>query len=860
MGLNGDQNASCLNEQVRRALVRPRADLNGIDYVEVNAADHRILNVHFLRPVAPLDPANPNDPNDAYGLSTDLGRIVIAGGTRVVGIRAVKAARDPGGFLVITVDQPGDYSTYTLSLNAPGLDRVLREVEFSFMATCPVDFDCRQTAVCPPPALAGPLLDYEAKDYASFRRLLLDLLPQLNPEFLERNPADLGIALIELLAYLGDRLSYFQDAVANEAYLDTARQRISARRLAKLVDYRMHDGRNAWTYVHAAIDPAVVPAVHLPQGTKVLTRIFRPLAGEASPPGVIVAVSKITADTLQSDPALASVAVFETAVPATLDRRNNEIFIHTWGEEQCCLQPGATEAFLYTTVTGVADLPVLQKGDYLLFEEVMGPLTGDPADANPAHRQVVQIDEDPQPDGDPLFSNTLVNGVPPPWTAGPTLPLLHVHWRLADQLTYPFCLSAQITGGALLRNVSVARGNLVLADHGLTTREAIPLDGAAPPGALFRPRLTHGPLTMQCQPAEVVYDAGSGLLLTPRTDLTCDVRQAQPAIALLAGFPSGTQLWTPAADLLESSSFDQSFVPEVDNDLLAVLRFGDGEYGREIAGATSMQAVYRVGNGLQGNVGAETIAHLAPPLAVNGVLAVRNPLAATGGIDAETIEQVRQDAPAAFHAVPYRAVTEADYANAARLLPQVASAVASFRWTGSWHTVFVGILPSDPSDLVNEPKGLTRLSSALLNTVAAFLTSYRQTGYDLEIRPPQFVALEIDLLVCAACGYFRGDVEQAVLAALGNRPLPDGGKGFFYPGNFVFGQPVYLSQIYAAVERVEGVDSVVVTAFHEFGQPDNGELEKGLIGIGPWQIARLDNDPNFMERGVLKVTVRGGKL
>ncbi|HEV2387301.1 MAG TPA: hypothetical protein VGS20_08605 [Candidatus Acidoferrales bacterium] len=858
--MNGETNASCLNEQIRRDLVGKRAGVNGIDYVEVDPADHSLLYVHFLKPVPPLDPANPNDPNDGYGLSTNPANITITGGTRVVGIQPVKAARDPSGFITITVDPPGDYSTYTLTLNVPELDRVLRQVDFSFMAACAVDFDCRQIQVCPPPPLAGPLLDYQAKDYASFRRLMLDLLPQLNPQFLERNPADLGIALIELLAYAGDRLSYFQDAAANEAYLDTARQRISARRLAKLVDYRMHDGRNAWTYVHVAIDPSVAGPVSLPQGAKVLTRIFRPLAGESSPPQVVVDPSKITADTLESDPALASVAVFETTHPAQLDRRNNQIFIHTWGDERCCLRPGATDAFLYITVTGVADLPVLNQGDYLLFEEVMGPLTGIAADADRAHRQVVQIDQPPQPDSDPLFSNTLVNGLPQPWTAGPTLPLLHVHWRLADQLTYPFCLSAQITGGVILRNVSVARGNLVLADHGLTTSESIPLGAPVPADAIFRPRLSHGPLTIECRPSLVTYDSATGLLQTPRTNLTCDVRQAQPAIALLVGFPAGQELWTPAADLLESTPFDENFVAEIDNDDLAVLRFGDGEYGREIAGATSIEAVYRIGNGLAGNVGAETMAHLAPQPAVSGVLFIRNPLAAVAGVDLESIEQVRQDAPAAFHAVQYRAVTEADYANAALLLPRVASAVASFRWTGSWHTVFVGVLPSDPADLVNEAKGLTSLSPTLASEVAAFLTSYRQTGYDLEIRPPQFVALEIDLLVCAACGYFRADVEQAVLAALSNRLLPAGGKGLFYTGNFKFGQPVYLSQVYAAVDRVEGVDSVVVTAFHQFGQPDNGELAKGVFPIGPWQIARLDNDPNFMERGVLKVTLRGGKL
>ena len=53
---------------------------------------------------------------------------------------------------------------------------------------------------------------------ASFRQLMLDRIAVLSPEWQERNPADVGIALIELLAYAGDYLSYRQDAVATEAY------------------------------------------------------------------------------------------------------------------------------------------------------------------------------------------------------------------------------------------------------------------------------------------------------------------------------------------------------------------------------------------------------------------------------------------------------------------------------------------------------------------------------------------------------------------------------------------------------------------------------------------------------------------
>ena len=43
------------------------------------------------------------------------------------------------------------------------------------------------------------------------------------------------------------------------------------------------------------------------------------------------------------------------------------------------------------------------------------------------------------------------------------------------------------------------------------------------------------------------------------------------------------------------------------------------------------------------------------------------------------------------------------------------------------------------------------------------------------------------------------------------------------------------------------------------GHLDNGELANGLIAIGPWEIALLDNDPNFQENGVLKITALGGK-
>ena len=128
-----------------------------------------------------------------------------------------------------------------------GFDPQLAEVEFSFKVECRPDSSTarrsRRTVrrTCPPP----PPINYLAKDYGTFRTVILDRCSQLLPAWERTSEADIGVALAELIAYVGDHLSYQQDAVATEAYLQTARSRISLRRHALLVDYHVHDGCNA---------------------------------------------------------------------------------------------------------------------------------------------------------------------------------------------------------------------------------------------------------------------------------------------------------------------------------------------------------------------------------------------------------------------------------------------------------------------------------------------------------------------------------------------------------------------------------------------------------------------------------------
>jgi len=94
---------------------------------------------------------------------------------------------------------------------------------------------------------------------------------------------------------------------------------------------------------------------------------------------------------------------------------------------------------------------------------------------------------------------------------------------------------------------------------------------------------------------------------------------------------------------------------------------------------------------------------------------------------------------------------------------------------------------------------------------------------------------------------------------LSNRALAGGRRGLFHPDNLSFGEGVFLSRIVAAAQSIEGVESVTVTSLERLFEGPKGELESGVLALGPLEVAQLDNDPNYPERGVLALDVRGGR-
>ncbi len=963
---------SCNNERRRQKVRKDR--LYGLDHIEVDDYDHRILKVHFIGK-APK--------------SIPLQNIRIEGGRRIRGIKAVKIeiqrkdGPDADDCMKITVDKPGDFSIYTLHLAAldgngepsgkpfDGFDPCYAQLEFSFKAGCTNDLDCKRQAICPSKKRPEPEINYLAKDYASFRQLILDRLSLIMPDWTERHIPDTNLALVEILAYVGDYLSYYQDAVATEAYLATSRQRISVRRHVRLVDYMMHEGCNsrAWVcvksnedlelpardiYFITGFDAAFAGPVLSPEDLRNIPsnnyEVFEPLVFDPVPStldsedirGIYSLVIKLKKpedllsrclreelsartrellDTynafspstpLPNDPTAdlkqalicdlnrlinvgnISRKSLEDAYPAeiignqkiSIYASHSKIQFYTWGDKECCLLKGATRATLFDGWMPVESKPEtpgqyqkeeyrkeayksqepkrllnLKVGDILIFEEVIGPKTGDKADADPSHRHAVRLIKEPQKGIDPLKQKV------PGHELEMNALVLEIEWDHRDALPFPVCISTLTQECNLIEDVSVARGNVILVDHGSTV--AAESLGSVPTGeaskvcdcnglisevagrpSKYNPCLQRYPLTFS-KPLE--KDASARDTLSQKTacpDLKVTCAKARPQVKLI-GMPSLCQRafleWSARRDLLSSHSQDRHFVAEIDDDGRAHLRFGDGDLGKIPVRGMEFQATYRIGNGVSGNVGSEMISCIVFRRdRQEGITLIRNPLPAEGGMDPETLDEVKLLAPGAFRKNLQRAVTADDYARLAECNPRVQKAAATLIWTGSWYEALVAI----------DQLGKVEPDQDLLDEVEKYLEGYRRLGHDLRVMRASHIPLDITINVCLKSHYQRGHVKAALLDLFSNRILPDGSMGFFHPDNLSFGDGIYPSKIVAATQAVDGVENITVTKLERFGVGPNHEIENGILSLGPLEIAQVDNDPSFPENGRFTIEIQ----
>jgi len=837
---------ACRGENRRKRLFG-NPQWNGIDFLEVSE-DQTSLCVHFFGRVPD---------------GVTAANVRIEGGARIRDVHAVQVAIDHAGdpdlddCLRITLDKPGDFSTYRLCLvetltaeddcttierPLSGLDPRYACLAFGFKVDCPSDLDCKPACECRTDVPTAPEINYLAKDYASFRQLILDRLALVMPDWQERHVPDIGIVLVELLAYVGDHLSYYQDAVATEAYLDTARRRISVRRHARLVGYHMHEGCNARAFVTVATDVDLGPFK---------ADEFYFITGF----GAIKSVAgNVVTETDLEQVSPQAYEVYEAlAVPSasyTFRAAHTEILFHTWGDSECCLPKGATRATLLDRAPGnkSAEPPrvlELEPGDVLIFEEAIGPGTGDRDDADPAHRHAVRLTK-VTPDADGLLGRNVVE----------------IEWETADALPFPLCLSVRLPSPDCrwIENVTVARGNVVLVDHGRSLGEELgpvgteqELGECACEGSMtqttlvpakFNPALRKGPLT---------FGEGAGAHAPASLALTQDPRKAMPRLSLrefVSDDPPGPS-WCPRVDLIASGHEDRHFVAEMDDDGYAHLRFGGGDLGRAPDPDTRFQAAYRIGNGPAGNTGRDTIDYLVlRATTLSGATVIpRNPLPAVGGTAPEPAAAVKMMAPTAFRMRRERAITADDYAELAGRHPGVQRAAAELRWMGSWYEAGVAV----------DPAGSETAATDLLADIDRYLWRYRRIGHDVAIDQACYVPLDVAIDVCVLPHYARGAVKADLLELFGAGTLSAGRLAFFHPDNLTFGGGIYVSRIVALAKTVEGLQNVTVTRLNRLGGPNSGALASGVLILGPFEVARCDSDPNFPENGRIELVMRGGR-
>jgi hypothetical protein len=119
--------------------------------------------------------------------------------------------------------------------------------------------------------LPAPVIDYTNKDFASLRQAMLDLARYRLPEWTDQSPADLGILLVDLFAYMGDVVLYYQDRIANELFLSTATERRSVQQLLRLVGYELRPPVAAAADLNLTFNPPALgqsPLVTVPFGAQ----------------------------------------------------------------------------------------------------------------------------------------------------------------------------------------------------------------------------------------------------------------------------------------------------------------------------------------------------------------------------------------------------------------------------------------------------------------------------------------------------------------------------------------------------------------------------------------------------------------
>jgi hypothetical protein len=120
-------------------------------------------------------------------------------------------------------------------------------------------------------AILPASLDYTDKDFASLRARFFALIASVFPTWTDANVASFGTILLELYAFVGDNMTFYQDNQARESRLLTATQRKNVINIAKMLGYAAQGAQAAQASEVIALAGPPAADFTLPAGTIITT-------------------------------------------------------------------------------------------------------------------------------------------------------------------------------------------------------------------------------------------------------------------------------------------------------------------------------------------------------------------------------------------------------------------------------------------------------------------------------------------------------------------------------------------------------------------------------------------------------------
>ena len=823
-------------DRLEALLLSPQ--VTGLDFIFVGP-DQKTLDVHFLKP-----------PSQAPVFTNflDAGKLRIfslTGGETLaeVTIQSVKWVQiEPNGteidppvvknVLRIVTKVPGDFSRYALHVEDSRIDAYFNNLEFTFKANCKSYLDCKpRTLEEDDREWVDFPVDYQARDFWSFRRALLDFASQRYPDWQDRLEADAGVMLAETMSALADEMAYYQDRVGRETALETASQRRSVRAHVRLVDYNIYDGLGAVDWLDVKVKLASSGTISA--GTRVCD-----LNGTG-----VYEIGRSMQEALTVPPKTYSVDVC-----------CNEFLPHWWDETADTLPAGSTHLYLQGA-----------HHDHIILDDPTGGVPGkwmllQERPDNSSERikaWMVRVTQKGPNEKDPVFQDDMVR----------------IEWEPAQALPFDLDLTKLVIHGNL---VPISTGECQYADP--KTKK---------PWRFAVRDLAHDiesdPIKLKTLEREGANGSVAYRFSLPDSDqkklvwLGNDPRTAQPEVNLCelqwdgAKWVRGPNTWSCQRTLVgvnSSQSTDAHYVLEdgtwqrvagyhrmgnpeeivhedYHSDEGFTLRFGDGEFGKMPNKGMAFELRYRLGKGKVDNVLANTLCCWE---GCTFIESVAHPFDIAANLDPEPASQIRQLAPEEFRAVTFRAVRPEDYAEAAERLDWVQRAGGAFRYTGSWLSAFV----------TPDPLGTFFINPAQRADLEAQLNRFRQAGRETYVMDPVFATLDLIITLCVEPSVYIGDVEERVLNALLGMRGPQAQQGFFSPDRYTFGTPLVRSQLEKALQDVPGVRTVLQIQFRRRGWFEWRDFTELVYRVGDQEVIRVENDRFFPERGSVKLEMKGG--